>query len=161
VELSAYANRVALRELGRRAESSDGQIGRLDELIAPLVSPRAPGLLSLHGAGPHVAATLLVAAGDRPDRLRSGAAWAHLCGAAPIPAGSGKTSGRYRLNPGGDRQADRALWRTVSTRTGSHQPTQAYVGRRLKEGPSKTGITRCLERYAAREVYRYLRPVAD
>jgi transposase len=160
-EVVAYANRVALRELGRRAEFLDGQIDRLDELIAPLVSSRAPGLLSLHGVGPHVAATLLVAAGDRPDRLRSEAAWAHLCGAAPIPAGSGKTWDPYRLDPGGDRQANHALWRIVPTRMGSHQPTQAYVERRLKEGLSKMDIIRCLKRYVAHEVYRYLRPVAD
>jgi transposase len=75
-----YATRIALRELGRRAEFLDGQLGRLDELIAPLVAARAPGLLALHGVGPDTAALLLIAAGDHPERLRSEAAWAHLCG---------------------------------------------------------------------------------
>ena len=116
----------------------------------------------MYGAGPHVAAILIIAAGDHPERLRSEAAWAHLCGAAPIPASSGKTTGRYRLNQGGDRQANHALWRIIFTRLGSHQPTQVYVERRLKEGKTKTEIIRCLKRYVAREVYPLLRAaVAD
>jgi hypothetical protein len=148
-----YATRVALRELGRRAEFLAGQIDYLDRLLLPLVEMQAPSLLEMYGAGPHIAAILIIAAGDHPDRLRSEAAWAHLCGAAPIPANTGKTTGRYRLNPGGDRQANHALWRIVFTRIGSHQPTQLYLERRLKEGKSKTEIIRCLKRYVAREVY--------
>jgi len=89
-DAAEYAVRVALRELGRRVEFLDGQLERLDELIVPLVTARAPSLLSLHGVGPDTAALLLVAAGDHPERLRSEAAWAHLCGVAPIPASSGK-----------------------------------------------------------------------
>ena len=81
----------------------------------PLVTGHAPGLLALHGVGPDTAALLLVAAGDHPERLRSEAAWAHLCAAAPIPASSGKTK-RHRLNPAGDWQANHALWRIVITR---------------------------------------------
>src|SRR6059058_447717 len=88
-----YAVRIALRELGRRVEFPGGQLERLDDLIVPLVTARAPGLLSLHGVGPDTAALLLVAAGDHPERLRNEASWAHLCGAAPIPASSGKTAG--------------------------------------------------------------------
>ena len=102
------------------------------------------------------AALLLIAAGDHPGRLRSEAAWAHLCAAAPIPASSGKVT-RHRLNPGGDRQANHALWRIVFTRMGSHPPTRAYVERRTHEGKSKAEIIRCLKRYAAREVYPHLR----
>ena len=115
-----------------------------------------PGLLALHGVGPHTAALLLIAAGDHPERLRSEAAWAHLCAAAPIPASSGKTV-RHRLNPGGDRQANHALWRIVITRMSSHPPTRIYVERRSKEGRSKMEIIRCLKRYVAREVYPHLR----
>jgi transposase len=151
-----YATRIALRELGRRAEFLDGQLERLDELIAPLVAARAPGLLALHGVGPDTAALLLVAAGDHPERLRSEAAWAHLCAAAPIPASSGKVT-RHRLNPGGDRQANHALWRIVLTRMSAHPPTLIYVERRTKEGLSKKEVIRCLKRYVAREVYRHLR----
>jgi transposase len=151
-----YATRIALRELGRRAEFLDGQIGRLDELIVPLVTARAPGLLSVYGVGPDTAALLLIAAGDHPERLRSEAAWAHLCGVAPIPASSGKVT-RRRLNPGGNREANHALWRIVITRMGSHPATRAYVERRTAEGLSKKEIIRCLKRYVAREVYRHLR----
>ena len=154
-----YATRIALRELGRRAEFLDGQLERLDELIGPLAAARAPGLLALYGIGPHTAALLLIAAGDHPDRLRSEAAWAHLCGAAPIPASSGKTV-RRRLNPGGDRQANHALWRIVFTRLGSDPATRAYAERRTAEGKSKKEIIRCLKRYVAREVYPHLRTTA-
>jgi transposase len=154
-----YATRIALRELGRRAEFLDGQLGRLDELIVPLVSDRAPGLLALHGIGSDTAALLLIAAGDHPARLRSEAARAHLCAAAPIPASSGKIT-RHRLNPGGNREANHALWRIVITRMSSHAPTRSYVERRSEEGLSKKEIIRCLKRYVAREVYRHLRPAA-
>jgi len=121
------------------------------------VTARAPSLLGLYGVGPHTAALLLIAAGDHPERLRSDAAWAQLCAAAPIPASSGKTV-RHRLNPGGDRQANHALWRIVFTRLGSHPATRAYAERRTAEGKSKTEIIRCLKRYVARQVYPHLRP---
>jgi len=155
-DVVGHATRIALRELGRRAEFLDAQLERLDELIAPLVAARAPGLLALHGVGPDTAALLLVAAGDHPERLRSEAAWAHLCAVVPIPASSGKVT-RHRLNPGGDRQANHALWRIVLTRMSAHPPTLIYVERRTKEGLSKKEIIRCLKRYVAREVYRHLR----
>jgi transposase len=151
-----YHTLLSLRELGRRAQFLDGQLDRLGELIVPLVTARAPGLLQLYGVGPDTAAALLIAAGDHPDRLRSEAAWAHLCAAAPIPASSGKVA-RHRLNRGGDRQANHALWRIIITRMSSHPPTRAYVARRSKEGLSKPEIIRCLKRYAARETYRHLR----
>jgi transposase len=154
-----YATRIALRELGRRAEFLDAQLERLDELIVPLVTAHAPRLLALYGIGPDTAALLLIAAGDHPERLRSEAAWAHLCAVAPIPASSGKRT-RHRLNPGGDREANHALWRIVITRMSSHPPTRAYVERRSEEGLSKKEIIRCLKRYAAREVYRHLRAAA-
>jgi transposase len=151
-----YHTRIALRELGRRAEFLDGQLSRLDDLIVPLITGHAPGLIALHGIGSDTAALLLIAAGDHPERLRSEAAWAHLCAVAPIPASSGKTV-RRRLNPAGDRQANHALWRIVITRMSSHPPTRAYVERRTAEGLSKKEIMRCLKRYVAREVYPHLR----
>jgi transposase len=152
-----YHTLLSLRELGRRAEFLDGQLRRLDALIVPLVTARAPGLLALYGVGHDTAAKLLIAAGDHPERLRSEAAWAHLCATAPIPASSGKVT-RHRLNPGGDRQANHALYRIVLTRMSSHPATRAYVARRSKEGLSKKEIIRCLKRYVAREVYPHLRP---
>jgi len=155
-----YHTRIALRELGRRAEFLDSQIERLDDLIGPLVTGHAPGLLALHGVGSDTAAILLIAAGDHPERLRSEAAWAHLCAVAPIPASSGQTK-RHRLHPAGDRQANHALWRIVITRMSSHPATRAYVDRRTAQGLSKKEIMRCLKRYVAREVYPHLRHVAD
>jgi transposase len=111
--------RVALREPGRRAQFLDGQLERLDELIVPLVTAPAPGLLTVYGLGPRTAALLLIAAGDHPGRLRSEAARAHRCGIAPIPASSGNVT-RRRLNPGGDRHANHAPWRIVFTQLSSH-----------------------------------------
>ena len=107
------------------------------------------------GFGPHTVALLLIAAGDNPERLRSEATWAKLCGVAPLEASSGKVT-RHRLNRGGDRQANHALWRIVVTRMACHEPTKVYVARRTAEGKSKREIMRILKRYVAREVYHYL-----
>ena len=155
-DAAGYATRIAVRELGRRAEFPGGQLGRLDELIVPLVTARAPGLLTLHGVGPDTAALLLIATGDHPGRLRSEAAWAHLRAVAPIPASSGKVT-RHRLNPGGNREANHALWRIVITRMSSHAPTRAYVERHGEQGLPEKEIIRCLKRDVARDVYRHLR----
>ena len=155
-DAAEYSVRIALRELGRRVEFPGAQAGRLDDLIIPLVTARAPALLSLYGVGPDTAALLLVAAGDHPERLRSEAAWAHMCAVAPIPASSGKTR-RHRLNRGGNREADHALRRIVITRMSAHPGARAYVKRRTAEGLSNKEIIRCLKRYVAREVYPYLR----
>jgi transposase len=155
-DVPGYATRIALRELGRRAQFPGAQLERLDELIIPLVTARASSLLALYGVGSGTAALLLIAAGDHPRRLRSEAAWAHMCAVAPIPASSGKVR-RHRLNPGGNREASHALWRIVITRMSSHPATRAYTGRRTKEGLSKKEIIRCLKRYVAREVYPHLR----
>jgi transposase len=134
----------------------DEETKQLDKLLAELVQVTAPQLVAVYGVGPDTAASLLVAAGDNPERLRDEAAWAHLCGVAPIEASSGKVK-RYRLNRGGDRQANSALWRIVITRMSSDPRTQAYVARRTEEGLTKGEIIRVLKRYVAREVYRYLR----
>jgi transposase len=155
-DAAGYSLRIALREPGRRAEFPGAQIERLDDLIVPLVTVRAPGLLSLYGVGPDTAALLLTAAGDHPGRLRSEAARAHLRAVAPIPASSGKTR-RHRLNRGGNREASHALCRIVITRMSSRPETRAYAGRRTREGLTKKEIIRCLKRYAAREVCPCLR----
>ena len=119
------------------------------------MSTVADDLLSLYGVGVDSAAALLVAAGDNPERIRSEAAWAHLCGVAPIEASSGKVT-RHRLDRGGDRQANAALWRIVMCRMRNEPRTRAYVERRTAEGRSKLEIMRVLKRYVAREVYYYL-----
>lgn len=151
-----HATKLAIRTLGRRVLALDDDIRELDDLIADLVAETAPSLLALHGVGADTAAILLVAAGDNSERIRNEAAFARLCGAAPIPTGSGKTDGRYRLNPGGNRQANNALWRIAITRMSSDARTRAYVERRLADGLSKREIIRCLKRYIAREVYAHL-----
>jgi transposase len=92
---------------------------------------------------------------DNPDRLRSEAAFAHLCGAAPVPASSGRTN-RHRLNRGGDRQANTAFHTIVLVRMKYDQRTQEYVARRTAEGMTKKDIVRCLKRFVARETYRHL-----
>ena len=115
----------------------------------------APALVAVKGVGTETAAVLLVAAGDNPERLRSEAAFAHLCGVAPIPASSGKTT-RHRLNRGGNREANWALYLIAVGRMAWHGPTRAYVQRRTKEGKSKAEIIRCLKRHIARELYGIL-----
>ncbi|MQC48045.1 MAG: IS110 family transposase [Chloroflexi bacterium] len=151
----AGATRFALRELARRVQSLEAESKRLDDLLEPLVSSTAPELLASYGVGTDTAGALLVSAGDNPERLRSEAAFAHLCGAAPIDASSGLTS-RKRLNRGGDRSANHALWRIVMVRMVFDARTRAYVARRTAEGRSKREIIRSLKRYVARELYRCL-----
>ena len=119
------ATKSALGTLGRRAVALGEEGKRLDVLIARLVDKVAPELVELVGLGPDTAALLLVAAGDNPSRLRSEATWAKLCGVAPLEASSGKVT-RHRLNRGGDRQANHALWRIVMTRMACHPPTKVY-----------------------------------
>jgi transposase len=150
-----YATKLAMRTLGRRVLSLGEDTEALDALLAELVTVTAPSLLELYGVGVHTAAILLVAAGDNVERVRSEAAWAHLCGVAPLQASSGKMT-RHRLNRGGNRQANHALWRIVFTRMGTEPRTRAYVARRIDEGRSKPEIMRILKRYVAREVYRHL-----
>jgi transposase len=121
-------------------------------------SALAPQLVEAVGIGLDIAAEMLVTAGDNTDRVRSEAAFAKMCVACPIPAGSGRTNGRHRLYRGGNRQADAALYRAVIVRMRWHQPTIDYVARRTAEGLSKREMVRCLKRYLAREIYRLLPP---
>lgn len=150
------ATKMTLRALARRHQYLGEEIATLTVELERLTQEVAPKLCALKGVGPDVAGALLVAVGDNPDRLRSEASFAHLCGVAPLPASSGKTTGRHRLNRGGNRQANNALWRIVIGRLRWHQPTKAYVARRTSEGLSKKEIIRCLKRYVAREVFQVL-----
>jgi transposase len=152
-----YATKLALATLGRRVLALEADALRLDHELETLVRRTAPTLLEIYGVGINTAAILLVAAGDNPQRLKSEAAFAHLCGVAPLPASSGKIS-RHRLNPGGNRQANHALWRIVFTRMSSDERTRKYVARRSAEGKSVREIMRVLKRYVARELYPYLVP---
>lgn len=152
------AAKTALRALARRHTALTAEIAELDALIGPLVEAINPELLERTGVGADVAGQLLVTAGENADRLHSEPAFAMLCGVAPIPASSGRTH-RHRLNRGGDRQANAALYRVVLCRMRWDPRTRAYVERRTKEGLSKKDIIRCLKRIIARELYYVLRPV--
>lgn len=146
----------SLASIAARIHSLNVEIASLEADIDELLTPLAPTLLAMRGVGPDVAGQLLVTAGDNPQRIRSEAAFAHLCGVAPIPASSGKTTNRHRLNRGGDRQANAALYRIVLCRLRWDPATRDYVERRQKQNKSKTDIIRCLKRYVAREVYTAL-----
>jgi transposase len=149
------ATRFALRSVARRYQVLSREIAELEEHLDRLVAQAALELVSLPGIGTDSAATLLIVAGDNPQRLRSEAAFASLCGVAPIEASSGKVV-RHRLNRGGNREANRALYMICLARMRRDQRTKEYVARRTQEGKSKREIIRCLKRYIAREVYRVL-----
>jgi transposase len=151
----ASINKVALRMLARRAQALEAEIAELDAILDPLVAETAPKLIARVGIGTDSASALLVAAGDNPIRLRSEATFAHLCGASPLDASSGKQE-RHRLNRGGDRQANAALWRIIVTRMVCDPRTRDYIDRRMKEGLTKKEAFRCLKRFIAREVYNHL-----
>jgi transposase len=151
----AHAAILALRRLGARYRFLTEEITAADRELHQLVTTAAPELLDLPGVGVEVAGQLLSTAGDNPDRMRSEAAFAHLCGVAPIPASSGKTH-RHRLNRGGDRGANNALYTVALSRMRCDRRTRDYLTRRLAEGLSKPEAIRCLKRYLAREIYQVL-----
>jgi transposase len=156
VTTPSAAAKMTLRCLATRYLVLTGELQVLDVELARLTLEVAPALSELKGVGPDVAGALLVAAGDNPERLRSEAAFASLCGVSPVPASSGKTN-RHRLNRGGDRIANNALWRITMVRLACDDRTRQYVERRTTEGMSKREIIRCLKRYIVREVYSTLR----
>ena len=144
--------RRALAALGRRWLALDTEARELEAQITALISAHAPGLLARHGVGAVTAAQLLATAGASADRLRGDAALAALCGASPVEASPGKTS-RHRLNRGGDRAANNALWVIAHVRTISDPRTRAFVAKRTATGNSRREIMRMLQRYIARELY--------
>ena len=146
------AAKYTLRSLANRYRQLTREIQDLKVKLEQLIRTAAPTLVQSFGVGPDTAAALLVAAGSNPARLNSEAAFAALCGVNPIPASSGKTN-RHRLNRGGDRQANAALYRIVVVRLRHDLRTQAYMSRRTSEGMSKSEVIRCLKRYVAREIY--------
>ena len=151
-----YTTYLVIRNLARRIRGLNAEMRNIDEMITDLITETAPGLLELYGVGVDTAASLLVTAGDNPDRLHAEGSWAHLCGVTPLPANSGKVTTRFRLSRGGDRQANAALYRIVLTRMSSHDETRRYVARRRKEGLNTAEIMRCLKRYVARQTYKHL-----
>jgi transposase len=149
--------RYTLALLADRIRRLSQEIRELNHRLTTVINAHRPQLLERVGIGPDNAAALLITAGDNPERLGSEASFAALCGASPVEASSGKTQ-RVRLNYGGDRQANAALYRIVLTRLRWHAPTRTYLERRLAEGRTRREIIRCLKRYVAREVYPLLRP---
>ena len=151
----ATVTKVAMRGLARRIAELDDEITQLETRRRRITTAIAPDLCAAHGIGPDTATGLLLAAGDNPERLRDEASWSALLASNPVQASSGKVV-RHRLNRGGDRQGNSALWRIVVVRMATDPRTRAYVERRTKEGLSKTEIIRCLKRYVARETYALL-----
>jgi len=151
----AAAARFALKSLATRWAALDAEVRRLDEQLGQLVASAAPELLAVHGVGVETAGALLVAAGDNPERLANEASFAALCGGSPVDASSGRRQ-RHRLNRGGNRDANRALWVIVLVRLARDPRTRRYVERRTGEGLTKKEVIRCLKRYVAREIYKIL-----
>jgi transposase len=148
----ATVTKLTLRMLARRAVSLEVEVKEIDRTLKALVAETAPELIAIDGVGTDVASALLVAAGDNPERLKNEATFAKLCGVAPLDASSGKNE-RHRLNHGGDRQANSALWHIVFTRMVCDPRTKHYIERRMKDGKTKKEAMRCLKRYVAREVF--------
>jgi transposase len=144
--------RYTLRLLAERIQYLTEQVDELTKQIGDAIAAHAPQLLEHNGVGPDTAADLLITAGGNPDRLRSEASFAALCGASPVEASSGKTE-RHRLNRGGDRQANAALYRIALCRLRWDQRTRNYAQRRVAEGKTRREVLRCLKRYIAREIY--------
>jgi len=151
------ALRHAVRSLARRWQHLDAEAKELSGMIEQLVTRTAPQLLEQFGIGVDTAAEILIVAGDNPGRIHSEAAFAKLAGISPVPAGSGMTSGKHRINHGGHRQLNAAIYRTVIVRMRFHEPTITYIARRTAEGKSKRDIIRCLKRYVIREVYHLIK----
>ncbi|MGD3112968.1 IS110 family transposase [Streptomyces sp. YGL11-2] len=145
-----------LRTLARRIHALAAEIRDLTNQLVTKVKTVAPALLDQYGVGPDSAATLLIAAGDNPGRLTSEGAFAALCGVSPVERSSGRTH-RHRLNRGGDRQANAALWRIVLTRLRDEPRSRSYLQRRTTEGRSRRDVVRCLKRYVARDLFGIIR----
>jgi transposase len=156
VTTPAAAARLGLRTLARRYQVLSAELAVLDAELDRLTRRPRPSWWRCLGSG-RTRPALLVAAGDNPERLRSNACFSMLCEASPIQASSGKTQ-RHRLNRGGDRQANAALYRIVIARLRHDQQTKDYLARRIREGKSKKEAIRCLKRYVAREVFTALQP---
>jgi len=143
---------ATLKSLAKRWQMLSAELNQLDKQLEKLTQDHAKKLRSRFGVGPNTAAILLSVAGDNPERLKSEAALASLCGVNPLPASSGKTV-RHRLNRGGSRAANNALWTIAMVRMRSDSRTRTYVARRTQEGLSSKEIHRCLKRYIVRELY--------
>ena len=146
------ATTIALRALARRHRDLSEEIDQTTAMVETLLEKAAPALLATKGVGVVTAAQLLITTGDNPERIRNKAAFAALCGVAPIPASSGKTT-RMRLNRGGDRQANCAIHQVALTRMSYDQRTKDYITKKRAEGKSTREALRCLKRHIANELF--------
>jgi transposase len=151
----ASAAVYTLQLLAHRIMHLTTEIDGLTRQITTTVASHNPQLLQAFGVGPDSAAAFLMTAGDNHSRLHSEASFTALCGASPIEASSGKTQ-RHRLNRGGDRQANRALYTVALTRMRWDQRTRDYLTKRTTEGKTRRETIRCLKRYIAREIYQLI-----
>ena len=159
IDTPTASAKYTLRALARRWMALTEEMALHDQHLARRTTETSPTLREGFGVGAHTAAELLIVFGDNPDRIRSDAAFATRCGACPLPASSGMTTGRHRLNRGGHRHANAALYRAVIVRMRYHSPTLNDVERRTAEGRPKREIIRCLKRFLAREIFQ--RVMAD
>ena len=154
IDTPTASAKYTLRALAPRWMALTEEMAIHDQHLARLTTETSPTRRESFGVGAHTAAELLIVFGDNPDRIRSDAAVATRCGACPLPASSGMTTGRHRLNRGGHRHANAALYRAVIVRMRYHQPTVDDVARRTADGRTKREIIRCLKRVLAREIYQ-------
>jgi transposase len=155
------AAKRSIASVARRWRALDDEARALQRHSKAILDELAAPLLAVHGVGYDTAAQLLITAGDNPHRLQHERSYAALCGATPVPDSSGRTNGRLRLNRGGDRHANSALWRIVIVRMATHPETKHYVERRTKEGMPTIEIIRCLKRYVARELFPHIQAITN
>ena len=144
-----------MRAIARRWLSLREEIQAHEVELERMACEKAPELMKSHGISTQTVAEMLILVGDNPERIKSEAALAKLCGVCPIPASSGKTN-RMRLNRGGNRQANAALYRVAIVRMRDDEETKTYAARRTAEGKTRREIVRCIKRYIVREIYRHL-----
>jgi transposase len=144
-----------MRVVARRVQHFNDEIEVHDAAMKQLVDDAAPQLVAEPGVG-YVTAAMFIIAWSHPGRCRSEAAYARLAGVAPVPANSGQSQDRHRLNRYGDRKLNRACHMVALVRMHHHEPTKAYIARRRAEGKTDREIRRCLKRYIARNVWRLL-----
>jgi transposase len=149
-----------MRAIARRWLALHEEIQSHDQKLDRLVRKKAPELMKSHGISTMTVAEMLILVGDNPERIHSEAALAKLCGVCPIPASSGRTN-RMRLNRGGNRQANAAIYRVAIVRLRDDERTNAYAARRTLGGKTRREIVRCIKRYTVRDLYRALCASSD
>ena len=149
------ATRAAMRSLAQRIQLLDAEVDAHDRALRELLDQAAPQLIAERGIG-YITAAQCYLAWSHPGRCHSEAAFARLAGSSPVPATSGQNQTRHRLNRGGDRQLNRALYLVAVTKRRCDPATKAYIARRVAEGKTEREAIRCIKRFIARRVWRLL-----